>query len=251
MPNTNFNPILAALRIQSSGLWKSPAALSSLLPTANDPCLVVDAAGFIVAANERAAELLGRQADSLVGNFFGTWGPELDHTDLDLIRVRNGIAETSSVRARRFTDDSVYTPSGQISIVFEPLVESMPLSTAIGSTALEVQDENLSLSFFQLPADIRVSREFQAMIRAWVVFFRNAADSGQADLHIRACRDASDPQWLQVEFYLHQPDPPPLRPGTYESHDLEEASDAVEKLGGTFQLGVEYPEINAHLRIPL
>jgi len=246
VPNSTFDPILAALSLQSPGLWQAPGGLSSLLLRAGDPCLVLDAAGYIVAANERAAELLGRSTETLQGEFFGVWGPELDHADLDLIRVRDGVAESSGVRARRYSEcaDSRMT----VSIVFEPLLEAqIPLAAAIGMTALEVPAVNLRLSFSHLPSDVRVGLEFQKMIRAWVVFFRNTADSGEADLQIRA---RSEPGWLKIEFCLHQPEPPPLRSAGYESDDLDEAAAALEKLGGTFQLRVDYPEITAQLRVP-
>lgn len=248
MPNSTFDPILAALNSQSAaGLWKAQGGLSSLLPKAGDPCLVVNAAGHIVAANERAAELLGRDPDSLQGQFFGVWGPELDHADLDLIRVRNGQVESSSVRARRFSE-STGLPSQHTSIVFEHVPKpKMPLAAAIGLTTLEVPAVNLNRSFSNIPDDIHVGADFQRMIRAWVVFFRNTADQGEADLRIRT---KAEPGWLEVEFCLHQPDPPPLRSGSYESDDLDLAAAAVEEMGGTFQLRVEYPDIAATLRFP-
>jgi hypothetical protein len=241
----NFNPLQAALNAQ--GYWNAGGPLSPLLPRADDPCLVIDAAGRIVAANERAAQLLGRPSEALQGEFFGIWGPELDHADLDLIRVRNGLAEASSVRARRFSEAG--GDEGHTSIVFEPLPPlRVPLAMAVAMTALEVPAVNLSLSFSSLPATIQVGREFQEMVRAWVVFFRNTADSGLANLRIRT--SGSDAGRLALEFCLHQPDPPPLRSGSYESDDLDHASVAVEKLGGSFQLRVDYPDIVATIQVP-
>ena len=127
--------------------------------------------------------------------------------------------------------------------------EALPLSHAIGLTFLELQTPQLKVSFFQLPRDVRVGAEFRAMIQAWAAFFRNLADSGAADLHIRANEAAAG--WLDLEFLLHQPDPPPLRPGEYESTDLEEAAELLNRLGGVFQLRVDYPEISALIHVPI
>ena len=93
---------------------------------------------------------------------------------------------------RRFSDGD----AASTSIVFEKL--GLPLSPAVGLTAFEAQAPNLKLSF-------------RDVVRAWMVFFRNVADSGEADLRIRAQKRESG--WLDLEFRLHQPDPPLLRVG--------------------------------------
>jgi hypothetical protein len=209
--------------------------------------LVIDAAGYIVAANERAAELLGRKAESLPGQFFGVWGPDIDLADLDLIRIRNGQAESIGVRARRYSVPQEESAYGHTSILFEPLPPpQVPLAVAVGLTALEVPAVNLNLSFASLPENVHVGPEFEAMVRAWVIFFRNTADNGKAELRIRASAESDN---LELELCLHQPDPPPLRSEGYETDDLEQAAVSTEKLGGSFQLRVDYPNVVATIRV--
>jgi hypothetical protein len=107
----------------------------------NQPGILLDAKGSIVAVNSSAADLLGRPAEALAGTPFGIWAPQDDSTDLDIVRAPGSGLAGAVIRAKKV---GVPGESGLVPV----LLRELP---APGQTPLP---EAVELALFDASSDI-------------------------------------------------------------------------------------------------
>lgn len=207
----------------------------------DQPGLLLDSAGAIVAVNEQAALLLGRSRDDLCGTQFGLWASRLSHVDLDLIRSAGGVTCTTAVRAMR----AELPGETHVPVVLRELPDSAHTALVDAVVSGLIAAGALlgvgTTSVGPLP-DVSVPAPCRDAMKAAVLFTVRLAGIGTPKLHVSL--GGTTPDWVEVHISVD------LSQGEPRGADGEVEFPEFQIPGLRCGLIVDFPRMDGVLRIP-
>lgn len=210
----------------------------------NQPGLLLDAHGVIVAANDQAMALLGRAKAELCGTPFGLWASQLSQVDLDVVKNVGGVKWTTVVRATR----TEAGPHSHVPVVLEELDEAAAtgLADAVFTGLIEAGE---ALEGWMGPAsvgplpDMMVRPQCREAVKAAVEFGVKMAAIQNARLNVAPRRRGDGWIEIHISFELSQGAP---SEGLGEPELPEFRTEDDMRCG----LVIDYPRLEVVLRVP-